>query len=253
MNPTYDFAGKIALVTNACEPIGFAVAEGFARNGASVVLSGKNKEPLISATERLAAAGHVAIAVACDASIETEVEALISRAVGEFGHLNMAFNNASTVDLSGLATEDAVRTFDAVNDGNLREIWACTKHQLNQMDRQGHGSIVNCASLGALLNPGDRGGYRSTKDAVISLTRCAALDFAAKNIRVNAVCPDAIGLAGTTDVEDPFAAIIRANPVGRLGRPDEVAAAVLWLCSDAASFAIGVALPVDGGATVYCT
>lgn len=253
MNPTYDFAGKIALVTNACEPIGFAVAEGFARNGASVVLSGKNEKALIGATELLTAAGHVALAVACDASIETEVEELISRAVAEFGHLDMAFNDACTADLSGLATENAIRTFDAVNNENLREIWACTKHQLNQMGRQGHGSIVNCASLGALLSPGDRAGYRSTKDAVINLTRCAALDFAARNIRVNAVCPDAIGLARTTDVENSFEGITRAHPVGRLGSPDEVAAAVLWLCSDAASFAIGVALPVDGGSTVYCT
>jgi len=254
MNATYDFVGKVALVTGASDGIGFAAAKGFAENGASVVLSDKNGKSLLAATEKLASVGHNVLAVVCDVSVEAEAERLVARAVAEFGRLDMAYNDVSIFGPWGPITEDVKPIFDAANAANLAGVWACTKHQLIQMEKQGNGAIVNCASSGALVGHQNRGAYQSSKDAVLSLTKCNALDFATKNIRVNAVCPDAIVTATISDIYGNVSdEVLRDQPMGRFGRSDEVSAAILWLCSDAASFVLGAALPVDGGFTTYCT
>jgi NAD(P)-dependent dehydrogenase (short-subunit alcohol dehydrogenase family) len=254
MNATYDFTGKVALVTGASDGIGFATAKGFAENGASVVLSDKDEERVLAATEKLASAGYPVLAVVCDVAVEAEAEELVVRAVAEFGRIDMAYNNADIRGPWGPATDESRRIFDAVNVANLAGIWASTKHQLIQMEKQGNGAIVNCASTGALIGHQNRGAYQSSKDGVLSLTRCAALDFATKNIRVNAICPDAIAMPKIADIhEDAAKEILCEQPMKRFGSSEEVAAAVLWLCSDSASFIQGVALPVDGGFTVYCT
>jgi len=145
-------------------------------------------------------------------------------------------------------TEETVEGFDEVSAVNLRGIWTFMKHELIQMKKQGHGAVVNCSSLGGLVGLSGRAAYHATKHGVIGLTKCAALDVAARNIRVNAICPGVIDTP-MGDHIDPTALkeFLKSQPVGRMGRAEEVAAAVLWLCSPAASFIVGVALPVDGG------
>ena len=252
MNPTYHFTGKVALVTGASQGIGFAAAKAFGENGASVVLSDRNEKTLLAATEKLTSAGLKAIAVACDVSVEAEAKGLVERTVAEFGRLDMAYNNAGIVGPWGPITDETEEGFDAVNSVNLKGIWACMKHELIQMEKQGGGSIVNCSSLGGLVGLPNRAAYHGSKHGVLGLTKCAALDFATKNIRVNAVCPGTIETPMSAGIDqNMLKEIMRDQSIGRFGRPEEVAAAVLWLCSDAASFVLGVALPVDGGFTVH--
>ena len=252
MNPTYDFTGKVALVTGASQGNGLATARAFAQSGASIVLADRNEDALHAAADQLTAAGHKVIAVVCDVSVEAEAKALVERTVVVFGRLDMAYNNAGVVGPWGPITEETEQGFDDVNAVNLKGVWACMKHELIQMDRQGGGAIVNCSSLGGLVGLPNRAAYHGSKHGVLGLTKCAALDYATKNIRVNAVCPGTIETPMSSGIdEDALKEIMREQSIGRLGRADEVAAAVLWLCSDGASFVLGVALPVDGGFTVH--
>ena len=248
MAPTYDFTGQVALVTGAASGLGFATAEEFARSGAAVVLADRNKTTLASAAEKLTAAGHRAIAVPCDVADETQAAALVEHAVATFGRLDMAYNNAGILGPMGDITEETAAGFDEVNAINLRGIWACMKHELLQMRKQGSGAIVNCSSLGGLVGLPGRAAYHASKHGVIGLTKCAALDYAATGVRVNAICPGCIETP-MGDAIDPAAMkeFMRDQPIGRMGRPEEIAAAVLWLYSPGASFVLGVALPVDGG------
>src|SRR5690242_11279106 len=238
MNPAYDFSGQVALVTGA---------------GAAVVLADVNDEALRTATEDLTAAGHRALGVTCDVADEHQVASLVDRTVAEFGRLDMAFNNAGIMLPLADAADEPAEAFDRVSAINLRGVWACMKHELGQMRAQGSGAIVNCSSLGGLVgNPG-RASYHATKHGVLGLTKSAALEYAARGIRINAVCPGTIETPMVADMiakgELTVADAETGQPIGRLGRGDEIAAAVLWLCSPGASLVVGVALPVDGGYT----
>jgi NAD(P)-dependent dehydrogenase (short-subunit alcohol dehydrogenase family) len=252
MNPTYDFKGQVALVTGASSGMGLTTAEAFAGAGAAVVLADINEEALRAATDRLASAGHKAISVVCDVADEAQAAAMVKRAVDEFGRLDMAYNNAGILGPVGDVTEETAEGFDEVNAVNLRGIWTCMKHELIQMAKQGSGAIVNCSSLGGLVGLPGRAAYHASKHGVIGLTKCAAMDYAAKGIRVNAICPGVIDTPmGGNFSPEAIAEFVKDQPIGRQGKPEEIAAAVLWLCSPGASFVLGVALPVDGGFTAH--
>jgi NAD(P)-dependent dehydrogenase (short-subunit alcohol dehydrogenase family) len=252
-NPTYDFEGQVALVTGASSGMGLASARAFALAGASVVLADINEDALRSATDGLAAAGYQALGVVCDVSDEDQVAALLERTVTAYGRLDMAFNNAGIMISPSDAADEPADNFDRVSAINLRGVWACMKHELRQMREQGSGAIVNCSSLGGLVGLPGRASYHASKHGVLGLTKSAALEYAPRGIRINAVCPGTIDTPMVTDMlakgELDMAEALRNQPIGRLGAADEIAAAVLWLCSPGASFVVGVALPDDGGYT----
>lgn len=253
MNPTYDFTGQVALVTGAGSGMGLVTAQAFATSGAAVVISDINDAAVTAAAEALTTAGHQALAVVCDVSDESQVAAMINRTVATFGRLDMAFNNAGIQAPPCDAADEPAETFDRVNAINLRGVWACMKHELHQMRDQGSGAIVNCSSLGGLVGLPGRAAYHAAKHGIIGLTRSAALEYAPRGIRINAICPGTIETPMVTDMiakgELSVPDAVANQPIGRLGRSDEIAAAVLWLASPASSLVTGVALPVDGGYT----
>jgi NAD(P)-dependent dehydrogenase (short-subunit alcohol dehydrogenase family) len=251
------FANKVALVTGAAMGMGLATAKAFAEAGAAVVLSDYNDDALRAATDQLKSAGHNVLGVHCDVSNETEVAAMVAQTVATFGRLDAAFNNAGVqappADTADASSED----FERVTAINLRGVWNCMKYELRQMREQGSGAIVNNSSLGGLVGLPFRAIYHASKHGVIGLTRSAALEYASRGVRINAVCPGTIDtpmvaamLATQPDAMN-MKDILREQPIGRLGRAEEVASAVLWLCSDGASFVLGHALAVDGGFTAH--
>jgi NAD(P)-dependent dehydrogenase (short-subunit alcohol dehydrogenase family) len=248
MNPVYDFKGQVALVTGASSGMGLASAKGFAESGAAVVMVDRNAERLNGAAETLKVAGHKILAIVCDVTDEAQAKAAIDRTVAEFGRLDMAYNNAGILGPMGEMSDETAEEFDQTQAVNLRGIWTFMKHELLQMKKQGSGAIVNCSSLGGLVGLPGRAAYHASKHGVIGMTKSAALDVAAKGIRINAVCPGCVDTPMGDEI-DPAAMkeFLKLQPIGRMGTPEEVAAAVLWLCSPASSFILGVALPVDGG------
>ncbi len=254
MNNPLDFSGKVALVTGAATGMGLATARAFAEAGAAVVLADFKEDAVKAAAEKLAAAGHKALAVRCDVSDDAQVAAMVDRAVAAFGRLDAAFNNAGVMARIAPTADSTREDWDRVIGVNLRGVWSCMKHELRQMERQGSGAIVNNASVGALTgNPGI-GSYIASKHGVVGLTRTAALEYSKHGIRVNAVNPGLIDTQVARDVvngdEQAYAEIAKHVPIGRAGRPEEIASAVLWLCSPGASYVVGHALTVDGGMTV---
>lgn len=253
MNPTYDFTGQVALVTGASSGMGLATARAFAEVGAAVVLVAHDEPALLAAAEEFAAAGHRVLAVTCDVADEEQVAAMVERTIMTFGRLDMAFNNAGIQAPPTDAADEPAELFDRVNDVNLRGVWACMKHELRVMRDQGSGAIVNCSSLGGLVGLPGRAAYHASKHGVIGLTRSAALEYAPRGVRINAICPGTIDTPMVADMlangELDLATALANQPIARLGRADEIAASVLWLCSPGASFVVGVALPVDGGYT----
>jgi NAD(P)-dependent dehydrogenase (short-subunit alcohol dehydrogenase family) len=233
--------------------MGLATAQAFAHAGAGVVLADINEKTLRAATDDLTAAGHQAIGVTCDVSDEDQVAAMVEHTVAQFGRLDLAFNNAGIQAPPADAADEPAELFDRVNAINLRGVWACMKHELRQMRDQRSGAIVNNSSLGGLVGLPGRAAYHASKHGVIGLTKSAALEYAPRGIRINAICPGTIETPMVADMiangELDLDAAIANQPIARLGRADEMAAAVLWLCSPGASFVLGVALPVDGGYT----
>jgi NAD(P)-dependent dehydrogenase (short-subunit alcohol dehydrogenase family) len=245
MNPTYDFTGQVALVTGAGSGMGLVTAQAFAEAGAAVVLSDIDEGTLRTAADDLAKAGHQVLGVQCDVSDEGSVAAMVKATVDTFGRLDMAFNNAGIQVPPSDAADEPAEVFDRVNAINLRGVWACMKHELAQMRTQGSGAIVNCSSLGGLVGLPGRAAYHASKHGVIGLTTSAALEYAPRGIRINAVCPGTIETPMVTDMiakgELDMTEAVANQPIARLGRADEIAASVLWLCSPGASFIIGVA------------
>ena len=178
-----------------------------------------------------------------------------ARWVAEYGRLDMAFNNAGIQVPPSDAADEPIEHFERVTAVNQRGVWACMKHELRVMREQGSGAIVNCSSLGGLVGLPQRAAYHGTKHAVLGMTKSAGVEYAPRGIRINAVCPGTIDTPMVADMlegqAEAMAEIMKQQSIGRLGRAEEVAAAVLWLCSPAASFVVGVGLPVDGGFTAH--
>ena len=246
-------SGQVALVTGAGNGIGRATAQAFAQQGVKVVVSDVDTKGGEATVELIRAAGGEATFIRCDVTRDAEVKALVEGTVAAYGRLDYAFNNAGIEIEKGRLAEGEESEFDAIMGVNVKGVWLCMKHQIPVMLAQGGGAIVNTASVAGLGAAPKMSIYAASKHAVIGLTKSAAIEYAKKKVRINAVCPAVID----TDMfrrayeADPKKAEFAAamHPVGRVGRVEEIAAAVLYLCSDNAGFTTGIALPVDGGAT----
>ncbi|MFC1941925.1 SDR family oxidoreductase [Chloroflexota bacterium] len=254
---TKSMEGKVALVTGASSGIGRASAMAFAREGAKVIVNAnvsiEGGEETVRMIEEI---GGEATFIKADVASAAEVEAMVSKAIQTYGRLDYAHNNAGIAFPSKQVHEYTEVDWDKVIGINLKGMWLCMKYEIPEMLKQGKGAIVNTGSMASLGAVPNALGYIVSKHGVIGLTRAAAVEYAKSGIRVNAVCP---GVIATPLIERGYghnpdaaeAARISQRPIERLGTPEEVAEAVVWLCSDAASFVLGTAMVVDGGKSIF--
>jgi NAD(P)-dependent dehydrogenase (short-subunit alcohol dehydrogenase family) len=254
------FEGKVALVTGAASGIGKITAIAFADAGASVVVADIDVEKGRAVVEGIKSSGGAAAFVKCNVESEDDIANMVAQTVSTFGRLDCAYNNAAFggalfSPLADIPNDQWEHTINV----DLRGVWLCMKYEIQQMLKQGGGAIVNCASSCGLVAYQNLASYVAAKHGVVGLTKAAALDYATQNIRVNAVCPGTIYTEAAAAAEaamEPeewrklMEAVIVNQPNGRLGKPEEIADAVLWLCSPGASLMLGHALAIDGGLTV---
>jgi NAD(P)-dependent dehydrogenase (short-subunit alcohol dehydrogenase family) len=242
--------GKVALVTGGGSGIGRATSLIFAREGATVMIADYNPEGAERTVKMIKDAGGKAACLNIDVSVAKQVQAMVEKTVETFGRIDCAFNNAGIEGKTADTVECTEEVFDRIIAINLKGVWLCMKYEIPQMLKQGGGVIVNTASVAGLVGFEGLPAYNASKGGVVQLTRTAALEFAKKNIRVNCVCPGVINTPMVARLIDTSsyteAALSEGEPVGRMGKPEEIGEAVVWLSSDAASFVTGHPMVVDG-------
>jgi NAD(P)-dependent dehydrogenase (short-subunit alcohol dehydrogenase family) len=248
-----NFNDKVVLITGAGNGIGRATALAFAQQGARVVVADINRNDGEETASIITQAGGIATFILCDVTKDQDVQSLVNGTLETYGKLDIAFNNAGIeIEQSKLADGDEA-TYDKIMDVNVKGVWRCMKYQIPALLQQTTSAIVNTASIAGLGAAPKMSIYSASKHAVIGLTKSAAVEYGKKGLRVNAICPAVIDtemFRRATQNDPQKEQYVRSlHPVGRIGQPEEVAAAVLYLCSDLAGFTTGIALPIDGGAT----
>ncbi|MFL5031358.1 MAG: SDR family oxidoreductase [Xanthobacteraceae bacterium] len=253
-NKNGSFAGKVAFVTGGANGIGRATALAFAREGADVVVADVSEQGNQETARMIEELGGRALAVRCDVTRTEDVKAALHKGVEAFGHLDFAFNNAGSEQAITATADLREEEWDRIVRVNLRSVFLCMKYEIPLMLKQGGGAIVNTSSGAGVKGIAGQAAYCAAKFGIVGLTKAAALDYAKSNIRVNVVCPGIVDTpmmdrfsGGTPDGRER---VIAQEPVGRMGKPEEIAAAVVWLASDAAAFVVGHAMVIDGGQTV---
>jgi NAD(P)-dependent dehydrogenase (short-subunit alcohol dehydrogenase family) len=253
-NKNGSFAGKVAFVTGGANGIGRATALAFAREGADVVVADVSEQGNQETARMIEELGGRALAVRCDVTRAEDVKAALHKGVEVFGHLDFAFNNAGSEQAITATADLREEEWDRIVRVNLRSVFLCMKYEIPLMLKQGGGAIVNTSSGAGVKGIAGQAAYCAAKFGIVGLTKAAALDYAKSNIRVNVVCPGIVDTpmmdrfsGGTPDGRER---VIAQEPVGRMGKPEEIAAAVVWLSSDAAAFVVGHAMVIDGGQTV---
>jgi NAD(P)-dependent dehydrogenase (short-subunit alcohol dehydrogenase family) len=253
-NENGNFVGKVAFVTGAANGIGRAAALAFAHERANVVVADVSEQGNQETARMIEEAGGLVLAVRCNVARAEDVKAALDKTMEAFGRLDFAFNNAGVEQPMMAAADLTEEEWDRILDVDLRGVFLCMKYEIPLMLKQGGGAIVNTSSGAGVKGFAGQAAYCAAKFGVVGLTKAAALDYAKSNIRVNAVCPGII----ETPMMDRFSGgtpegrgrVIAQESIGRMGTPEEIGAAVVWVCSDAAAFVIGHAMVIDGGQTV---